>query len=100
MIEESLIMDCRMRIIYPYRLNKEFNFNFPEGYWLWQTPEEGWRVQQSKYCNNNSQDKNTTWMNKAVILAYKIGIPPHRVDCYAVKSGASHIYITTEIIQY
>lgn len=40
-------MEIRKRTIYPHGLNKGIDSKF-QGYQIQQTPEEGWKVQQSK----------------------------------------------------
>lgn len=58
----SLSMECGMRSIYFWELNKGFfGFKFQEGYPIQrQTPEESWKVQQPKHCDYNNQDEYTS----------------------------------------
>ena len=44
-------------------LNKGFGTKSLEDYWLQRTPEEGWRVQQTKQCDYNNQDEDTMLWN-------------------------------------
>lgn len=42
-----------------FRLNKKYSLNFPEGDQDQQVPDDGWRTQQSKHCDNSNKDENT-----------------------------------------
>lgn len=52
-----IVMDDGMRSIYSWRWNKVFTLKLSEGYMNWQTPEEGWRAQFPKHCDNENKDE-------------------------------------------
>lgn len=56
-------MEIRKRTIYPHGLNKGIDSKF-QGYQIQQTPEEGWKVQQSK-CEYKNQYEDTRPNRKA-----------------------------------
>ena len=44
----------------PHRFNKGCSSKFCEGFWVRQTPEEGWRTYWPKCCGNNNKDEENS----------------------------------------
>ena len=44
----------------PHGFNKGHSSKFHVGFQVQQTPEEGWRTYQPKYCGNNNKDEDNS----------------------------------------
>lgn len=67
-------MDSGMRTIYPHSSNKGFSLKFPVGHPDQHTPDDGWRAQRSKHCDNNSKDEDNSLpvnnVNKRIVIYF------------------------------
>lgn len=48
------------RTVYPHRINKVFNSEFPVVYLVRHTPNEGLKTHRLKQCNNNEKDEDNS----------------------------------------
>lgn len=51
-------MDSKTRKTYLCRLNDGFNLKLSEGYLNRQIPEEDWKIQQLKHCDNKKKNES------------------------------------------
>lgn len=49
--------NIEIKIIYTNESNKRFPLISPEGWWIWQSPDEDWRVQHLKFHDENENYK-------------------------------------------
>ena len=65
--------------------NRGCGSKFHVGYWVQQTPEEGWRTYQPKHCGNNDKDEDNspkTLDDKNIISGFTIVLQ----HCWTLKT--------------